>query len=114
MERNEIIKALECCKSFRDFYMCDECPYSKALLADDESCTNRMSQDALSLIKELTEENERLNQSYTNLERKCASLNDECASLNDECASLNEENERLRAQKRKIEQIAEEMLSDGK
>lgn len=63
MELNieQIIKALECCKSFRDFYMCDICPYCRLELADDENCTNRLSQDALALIKELTKENERLN-----------------------------------------------------
>lgn len=60
LKRDEIIKALECCKNFRDFCMCDECPYSKVELAYGESCTNRMAQDALSLIKELTEEVERL------------------------------------------------------
>ena len=67
LNREQIIKALKCCKSFRDGYMCVSCPYSKMLLADDESCTNRMSQDALSLIEELTEENESLNQACTNL-----------------------------------------------
>lgn len=60
LNREQIIKALECCKSFRDFYMCDICPYYRLELADDENCTNRLSQDALALIKELTEENERL------------------------------------------------------
>ena len=45
--------------------------------------------DALSLIKKLTEENEKLHASCTEFERKCASLNDE--------------NERLRAENAKYE-----------
>lgn len=60
MNTEQIVKALECCKSFRDFYACDNCPYGNAVLADDESCTNRMSQDALALIKELQAHNENL------------------------------------------------------
>jgi hypothetical protein len=60
MNTEQVIKALERCKSFRDFYACDNCPYGNAVLADDESCTNRMSQDALALIKEQQAEIERL------------------------------------------------------
>ena len=56
MDREQIIKALECCKSFRDLHACDVCPYFRVELGDNESCSNRMAQDAFALIKELTVE----------------------------------------------------------
>ena len=53
MERDLIIKALGICSTTGD---CPNCSYN-----DDTSlCINRIIKDALSLIKELTEENERL------------------------------------------------------
>lgn len=55
MERDLIIKALECCKS-DDMTHCRECPYQTGRIY----CMCKMSADALSLIKELTEENEKL------------------------------------------------------
>ena len=58
MTDNEIIKALECCSNRK--MDCDNCPYSQAELADNESCAERMEEDAITIIKELTEENERL------------------------------------------------------
>lgn len=52
MEREQIIKALECCTTLDG---CEKCPYyNKA------SCGANLRRDALALIKELTEENERL------------------------------------------------------
>ena len=50
------IKALECCASYDRDTSCGECPYMYAELADNEICSNRMATDALTLIKELTEE----------------------------------------------------------
>ena len=88
LNKEDIIKALECCKSFRDFYACDECPYSHTMLADDESCTNRMSQDALSLINELTAENKLLNVELGN-------ASSEILRLIDREKELTEENETL-------------------
>ena len=52
LKRDDIIKALECC-SLGDCY---PCPYGKW----SAGCRDEMCGDALSLIKELTEENERL------------------------------------------------------
>jgi hypothetical protein len=55
MEKEQIIKALECCAKERAD--CNECP-----LDGVTSCFSRVIlENALSLIKELTEENERLN-----------------------------------------------------
>lgn len=59
MDREQIIKALECCTHIGTGGLvdcvCDECPY--CIGKDD--CRN-LDAYALSLIKELTEENERL------------------------------------------------------
>ena len=67
MEREQIIKALECCGEYNHGTTCKNCPYMYIELADNEICSNRMAQDALSLIKKLTEENERLHASCTEL-----------------------------------------------
>jgi uncharacterized small protein (DUF1192 family) len=69
MELNaeQIKKALECCGEYTHGSTCNNCPYMYIELADNDICSNIMSRDALSLItsqeqriKELTEENERL------------------------------------------------------
>lgn len=52
MEREQIIKALECC-TIGDCY---PCPYGNI----GAGCRDKMDGDALTLIFELTEENERL------------------------------------------------------
>lgn len=52
MEREQIIKTLECCSKGT----CRACP----LKEDYSPCLNTMAYSALSLIKELTDENERL------------------------------------------------------
>lgn len=62
LNREQIIKALECCHSSCDAD-CKQCTYRGK--ADDEedlgiTCINVLIKDTLSLIKELTEENERL------------------------------------------------------
>ena len=56
LNRDDIIKALECC-SLGD---CFPCPYSKW----KAGCRDEMCGDALSLIKELTEENKRIQLKY--------------------------------------------------
>jgi hypothetical protein len=53
MEKEMIIKALECCAN-NDECVGEACPYYAT------GCEKQMPKDALSLIKELTEENERL------------------------------------------------------
>ena len=62
LNREQIIKALECCSA--DTSDCHNCPYSEF---QEENCFDNAKKDALSLInsqeqmiKELTEENERL------------------------------------------------------
>jgi hypothetical protein len=60
VKQEDVMRALELCKSFRDLHACDVCPYFRAELGDDESCTNRMAQDALALLREKDAEIDRL------------------------------------------------------
>ena len=64
MEREQIIKALGCCAASQN--LCEECPIDRAK-KDDCMCGQFLAQNALALIKELTEENERLHASCTEL-----------------------------------------------
>lgn len=50
MNREQIVKALECCST--DIPNCHECPYKE--------CKPSLSREALALIRELTEENEKI------------------------------------------------------
>ena len=62
MELNseQIVKALECCTS--EFDECDQCPVPREL-RDDCTCGTFVMKGVLALIRELTEENERLRES---------------------------------------------------
>ena len=54
LKREQIIKALECCNTIGG---CKFCPYSfEGKPTTNGECGEKMSLDALSLIKELTEE----------------------------------------------------------
>ena len=57
MERDEIIKDLECCKFGKEEAKCKECNWHPWI---KPRCWRLLASNALSLIKELTEENERL------------------------------------------------------
>ena len=81
LNREQIIKALEFCAN-NDDCVGVMCPYYAT------GCENEMPKDALSLIKELTQANEQLSESYDHLEK----TKDE---LLDERSRLTEENERL-------------------
>ena len=56
IKRDSIKKALECCSS--EGHICGKCSYSNVRIGI--SCRDKLSRDALSLINELTQENERL------------------------------------------------------
>ncbi len=56
MERDEIVKALECCQFRHIKKNCDQCKYHRWC---EPSCRDLMCQDALALIKELAEENDK-------------------------------------------------------
>ena len=69
MEREQIIKALECCTSGY-CYVGAGCPLAEDDNYDDDiaKCTSELAQNALALIKELTKENERLNKQNEELQ----------------------------------------------
>lgn len=83
LNREQIIKALECCKTPK-LTKCEGCPRDE----EDALCMYRLSADALSLIKELTQANEQLSESYDHLEK----TKDELLA---ERSRLTEENERI-------------------
>ena len=110
MEREQVIKALECCNrgTTED---CAKCPRFDDRTLSTEDCMECLMRDALSLIKELTEENER-QRSEISVKRKLldeAEVRMDCleevnkvlqadicnATMNLE--HLTKENERLRA-----------------
>lgn len=125
MERDQIIKALECCSE--RFGMCDECPYE-----EEEYCEAEMRYDALALIRELTEENERLKAGISteftcifgapHKVRDCP-IDDEIARAKAETVrdmqdrvkkKINEINMNLCGVYPFIDQIAKEMLEDNR
>ena len=68
LNRERIIKAMECCGT-GTVDDCGKCPYCNGENISTEDCMERLIKYALSLIKELTEENERLkaeNTTYAN------------------------------------------------
>lgn len=58
VNREQTIKALEHCASSTSGEACDGCPFNDMELCDRES--NAIEKHALALIKELTEDNERI------------------------------------------------------
>ena len=91
MERDLIIKALECCTS--EYSKCIDCPRYGFF-----PCTKPLLTDAISLIKELTNEKFDIECSYKALKKDNERLYETCTEFERKCASLNEENERLREQ----------------
>ncbi len=77
LNRDQIVKALECCAS--DEYICNQCPIDEKI-KDDCECGKVVARNALTIIKELTEENAKLARSCTELTRKL-----EIANLDIEC-----------------------------
>lgn len=127
MELNaeQIMKALKVCGEYTHGTTCNSCPYMHIELADNEICSNRLSQDALALIKsqeqkifELEKRLKECENGYEGtlaLERaKIKQLTEEVESLKqamehehasfmeifgqygEKCDRLTEENERLR------------------
>lgn len=87
LNAEQIVTALECCVDGD----CYPCPYAEI----GAGCRDEMSEAALALIKELTEENESLKQS---LEHEHASFMEIFGQYGEKCDKLIEENERLRAE----------------
>lgn len=121
LNANKIIKALECCQtpSASD---CETCSYEGKCLENGEymGCVNLLVADALTLIKQLTEENERLNTIWAKqcveLEERCMALGAEVADLKDELKCEKETNAHLCGQymsENHLRHQAEEMLANG-
>ena len=126
LNREQIVKALECCV---DGNSCEECPYDSAVLT---VCTTNMARDALALIRELTEEKERIAHESAchrqtvidNLQRSLEYLYEETERV--KADTVRKMQERLKAQfcdmceyggydvRRTIDQIAQEMLEEEK
>ena len=96
MERNEVIKALECCEHIQ--CQGEQCPYHPL-----NRCREQLRHDCYALIKELTQANEMLSESYDHLEKTKDELLAERSKLTINMnaygltvKNLAEENERLR------------------
>ena len=90
MEREKIIKALECCIS--GYCIDQKCPLFNWDDEDDISkCTSKLSKNALALIKELTEENKKL--TSIGISKDII-----IEGINDVIVKLNEENERVKSE----------------
>ena len=83
MEREQIIKALECLNDKHD-RICDECPVYKLTDRGYRSCRHVILEEAVALIKELTEENERLRGFNSAKCEDCAG----CTSWKCDCANI--------------------------
>ena len=61
LNKEQIIKALECCTNFTPS-SCDKCPFEPKgdCYKGSMGCNDELMKNALSIINELTEENERL------------------------------------------------------
>ena len=100
MERTEVIKALECCTSEAG---CTGCPHFPSVYG----CSRLVMQDALSLIKELTEERD----GYENLALTAIETQNR---MSDTIEQLTEENERLREDKERVTNTYYEAMCEMK
>lgn len=91
LNRDEIIKALECCGiGCFNIATCEKCPFTpKEEAKGSLGCNDELIRAALALIKELTQAHDMLSESYDHLEK----TKDELLA---ERSRLTEENERLR------------------
>ncbi len=90
LNREQIIKAIEYCFSDKP---CNKCEWHEK----GNGCLGKLEQSAISLIKELTEENEAISERYA-IQVVTA------IKLDKQVQRLTEENERLRAENEKYEE----------
>lgn len=110
LNREQIIKTLECCASKGG---CKKCPLQpKESLA---ICVTQISKNALALIKELTEENERLHAYCTELAQRLHEASEENISVCLKNFDLIIENERVKTDTVRTMQsmIKEECIKGG-
>lgn len=92
MEREQIIKCLEYCK---DRGCQDGCPRLRNDKLTEDECRLDLIHETLSLIKELTEENEKLTSIGISKDIIIESINDVIVKLNEENETLKDNNEHL-------------------
>lgn len=123
LNREQIIKALECCHTDSEI-SCNDCPYMSKITDIYGGCVVALVSDALSLIKELTCENESLEDEKEHLEKvvdgklkrtsalekSVLVLTEDNLILATELTRAQEENERLRAKGEWIENNPEDAL----
>ena len=95
LNREQIIKALECLNDKHD-RICDACPVCRLTDRGHRSCKHVILDEAVALIKELTEENERLSTALAEYDHKTAIRISEEYVTADAYEELQEQNERLR------------------
>jgi FtsZ-binding cell division protein ZapB len=94
LKRDEIIKALEMCLTLEYGVACKGCPLS---YKDERrtDCLELLMKNALSLIKELTEENESLTETVKVRGETIEKLQFDVTDISEDNRKLTEENERL-------------------
>ena len=90
LKRDEIVKALECCIDTK--WRCEDCPYFNK----GEDSMEVLMTDALSLINELTEENDKLASALAEYDYKTTLRISEEYVTADAYEELREENEKLK------------------
>ena len=94
LKRDEIIKALECCKTTTP-EDCIECPYRNKGNSLYTGCVNTLVKDTLSLINELTAKTEAQDIVITELRKCLDKANHDADRYARKIKELTEENERL-------------------
>ena len=131
LNREQIIKALECCETGRAV-SCEKCPMQNIEAADDVVCSEMLARYAISLIKELTEERdgfenlahtaievqnrmsdtiEELTEEYESMAQSVNEASDLIRKLRVEKKELTEENERLNKEVDRLSQVV--LYHDG-
>jgi hypothetical protein len=107
MEREQITKALECHISGK-LTNCEHCPFDKTHLFNS-TCVQAMCENALSLIKELTEENERLRTEVNKLD----ALSDEMGvDIDVKLKTIFELEDKLKAEKADVMYFKDQIKAD--
>lgn len=120
-DREQIVKTLECHASGK-LVECERCPLDKAHLFN-ATCVQAMCENALALIKELTEENEKLNERLDREARCQCDLCGQIVNLRDDVKYIKADTVRKFLDKFKdwpsddqeyIERYAKEVLEDSR
>ena len=106
LNREQIIKALECCAS--EEYICTQCPIDEKI-KDDCECGKVVARNVLSLVKELTEENERLRAEANKLDALCDELG---VDIDVKLKHIYELEDKLKAEKADVMYFKDQIRAD--